>query len=72
MLATQVMVRVQQSFNIELPLRRFFESPTVADLALTILRLQAESTEHSDLERMLDELEMPSNGEGAIMSDPPE
>ena len=33
LLATQVVSRVQQAFEIQLPLRRMFETPTVAGLA---------------------------------------
>src|SRR5262249_17110731 len=36
LLATQVMSRVQQTFKVDLPLRRLFEAPTVAEFASVI------------------------------------
>jgi amino acid adenylation domain-containing protein len=36
LLATQVISRVRETFQLELPLRLFFERPTIADLAQTI------------------------------------
>jgi amino acid adenylation domain-containing protein len=36
LLMTQVISRVREAFQIELPIRRFFESPTIADLAAVI------------------------------------
>jgi amino acid adenylation domain-containing protein len=36
LLATQLMFSLREAFDVELPLRSFFEAPTVSDLALTI------------------------------------
>ena len=40
LLATQVISRVREEFDVEIPLRRFFESPTVASLAQKIAQAQ--------------------------------
>ncbi|MDB9425330.1 amino acid adenylation domain-containing protein [Microcystis aeruginosa CS-564/01] len=39
--ATQVISRLRESFSLELPLRRLFEQPTVADLALAVTEIRA-------------------------------
>ncbi|MBD2601502.1 MULTISPECIES: hybrid non-ribosomal peptide synthetase/type I polyketide synthase [Microcystis] len=39
--ATQVISRLRESFALELPLRRLFEQPTVADLALAVTDIHA-------------------------------
>ncbi|TCP59320.1 amino acid adenylation domain-containing protein [Tumebacillus sp. BK434] len=40
LLASQVMARLRQQFNVDLPLRRLFDAPTVADLATAVAGAQ--------------------------------
>jgi acyl carrier protein len=42
LVATQLISRVRSAFEVELPLRHLFESPTVAELSSIIVQLQAE------------------------------
>ena len=57
LVAAQVISRVRQTFNVELPLRRFFENPTVAELATAILQSWAEQTDGDELARALEDIE---------------
>ena len=43
--ATQVVARVRAALRIELPLRAFFETPTVGGLALTVAQRLLEASE---------------------------
>ena len=45
LLATQVLSRIRQAFPVDVPLRHFFEEPTVANLALAITRSQGQATD---------------------------
>lgn len=42
LLATQLVSRIRDRFQVDLPLRRVFETPTIADLARAITSLQGE------------------------------
>jgi non-ribosomal peptide synthetase component F len=57
LLATQVMSRVQQEFQLEIPLRRLFEAPTVAELAVVLVEAQAALVDDSELASLVAELE---------------
>jgi acyl carrier protein len=58
LLATQLVSNIRETFDIELPLRAIFETPTIARLAGTIdaLRPEHEAVEQ-DLARILESLE---------------
>jgi hypothetical protein len=43
LLATQVMSRIRRAFNVTAPLRRFFESPTIAALAEVVDQMQRDA-----------------------------
>jgi acyl carrier protein len=57
LLTTRVMSRVRQTFGVNLPLRALFESSTVAELFVAILRDLAEEHEAEELDQMLADLE---------------
>jgi acyl carrier protein len=47
--ATQVMSRIRDAFQVEVPLRNMFEEPNVAALAASIEQIQASSSERQVL-----------------------
>jgi amino acid adenylation domain-containing protein len=55
--ATRVISRVIEVFQLELPLKALFDSPTVAEMANIIAINQARTASHEDLDRMLKEVE---------------
>jgi amino acid adenylation domain-containing protein len=61
--ATRVIARALDAFQLELPVKALFESPTVADMAKVILNRQVKEAGQEELGRMLDELEGMSEDE---------
>jgi acyl carrier protein len=55
--ATRVVSRVIERFQLELPVKMLFDSPTIADMAAVITRNQTGQTVQRDLAGMLKELE---------------
>ncbi|MBI4524346.1 MAG: non-ribosomal peptide synthetase [Deltaproteobacteria bacterium] len=61
--ATRVISRVIQTFQLDIPLRSLFDSPTVAEMAKVITLNQARKANQEKLERMLNEVEAMSDEE---------
>lgn len=57
LMATQIISRLRNTYNVEIPLRKLFEAPTVANLAMVIAEAQAAQVSEEELGEMLDELE---------------
>ena len=63
LLATQVIARVRSTLNYELPLRRLFETPTIAGLAEAIRDSHADNTNDKEFAALLAELDQLSDDE---------
>jgi len=57
LLATQVISRVRSTFHVDLPLRRMFEAPTVAELARAVSQALEQVPDAAGLERIVREIE---------------
>ena len=55
--ATRVLTRLSQSTQIDIPLRTFFENPTVEELAMEMTQLQVDQENDQDIMQMIEELE---------------
>jgi acyl carrier protein len=70
LLAMEVVSRMRETFEIELPLRVLFDAPTIADLAVVIAQKQAEKIDLETLEQLLTELEQTSLQEAQTLQRP--
>ncbi|MDP9131420.1 MAG: phosphopantetheine-binding protein, partial [Candidatus Binatota bacterium] len=57
LLATQIISRIRNAFSIEVPLRRVFESQTVAEMAAIVTEIQVKRTSEAELAQMMREVE---------------
>ena len=72
LLATQVVSRIRDQLNVELSQRRFFEIPTIAELAVEIEQLQAETaaaitTDDDEMAELMAELDDLSDEEAEAL-----
>ena len=63
LLLTQVISRVRENLKIEVPMRTFFQGPTVDGLVVAITQLQAAREEVGDIEQLLEQLDRLSEEE---------
>jgi amino acid adenylation domain-containing protein len=61
LMVVQLVTRIRESFAVEIPMQRIFETLTLGELAHGIAQLQIEQTDQEDLARMLDEIESGSD-----------
>jgi acyl-coenzyme A synthetase/AMP-(fatty) acid ligase/acyl carrier protein len=57
LLATQVLSRIRDALQMDIPLRLLFESPTVSDMAEAILQKYTKQIEQEELNQMLSDLQ---------------
>ena len=69
LLATQMVTRVRENFHIDLPLRQFFESPTVAGVASIIDETHVEEADPQLLAEMLSQMATLSGADVRAMLD---
>jgi len=66
-LAIQLLTRLRQTFELELPMGTLFEAPTVGELAEVVLRSLSEGIDDADLSAALSDLDqIPDDQTGAL------
>ncbi len=57
LMATQIISRVRNQFRVQMPLRTFLQTPTIAELAANIAQCPPIETEEEEMARLLDQIE---------------
>lgn len=70
--AIQVIARLQESFDVELPVVSLFEAPTIAELAALIMQQQSDHLDNPELASLLGEIEGLSDEEAAMLLNRPQ
>jgi surfactin family lipopeptide synthetase C len=67
LLAMQVVARIQETFEIEFPIRHIFEAPTLAELAGLIVQEQLRQSNDDDVSQILSEIDQLSDEQARAM-----
>jgi hypothetical protein len=65
LLATQIVTQVRETFQVELPLRSLFESPTLSGLSQALIAHEAQSGQSEKIARILKRIQGMSDAEAA-------
>jgi amino acid adenylation domain-containing protein len=68
LLATRVISRIRDEFNVDLPVRRMFETPTIEALALSVVEATLEAQSFDETAQLLAEIEQMSDEEARLSS----
>jgi amino acid adenylation domain-containing protein len=68
LLATRVISRIRDEFNVDLPVRRMFETPTIEALALSVVEATLEAQNLDETAQLLAEIEQMSDEEARLSS----
>jgi hypothetical protein len=63
LLGTQLITRLRDTFQVDIPLRTFFEDPTVAHLAIVIVQKMAELVDDALLLQDIEDIEQLTDDE---------
>ncbi len=67
LIATQLALRVQETFNVSLTLQLIFDNPTIKDLAAAITMKLSEAEDQAELDQMLEDLKQLSPEEIKVL-----
>jgi amino acid adenylation domain-containing protein len=67
LLATQIISRVREKYQVDLPIRKVFETPTIAGLAEILSQSLLESADTDEIDALLRELESMSDEEAVAL-----